>query len=129
MTPLEVSEVIRNYALVAAAVGAGGVAIWRAIAADRQSRAQRDQVAQARREHAAELFSQAVGNLDNEKLHIRLGAIYALRDIMEAYPAEQGRAVKDLLTQYLADMNYADEEPPADVRAIVSMLLPPATRK
>ena len=99
------------------------------MAADRQSRAQRDQVGQARREHAAELFTRAVGNLDNDKLHIRLGAIYALRDIMEAYPVEQGRAVRDLLTQYLADMNYADEEPPADVRAIVSVLFPPEIRK
>jgi hypothetical protein len=128
MSQLELSEVVRNYGIVLAGVIGIAVAVWRAIAADRQSRAQRDQVGQARREHAAELFSNAVSNLDNEKLHIRLGAIYALRDIMEAYPAEQGRAVEDLLTQYLADMNYADEEPPADVRAIVSVLLPPVVK-
>jgi hypothetical protein len=78
VTAIELSEVIRNYALVAAAIGGGAFAIWRAIAADRQSKAQRDQVSQARREHAAEMFANAVAKLDNEKLHIRLGAIYAL---------------------------------------------------
>jgi len=76
MTPVEVSEIVRNYALVAAAVGGGAIAIWRALTADRQSRAQRDQVRQSRREHVAEVFGNAVTNLDNEKLHVRLGAIY-----------------------------------------------------
>jgi hypothetical protein len=128
VTPVELSEIARNYAIVAAGLAGFAVAIWRAIAADRQSRAQRDQVGQARREHATELFSRAVLSLDNEKLHIRLGAIYALREIMEAYP-EQGRAVKDLLTQYLADMDYQDQEPPADVRAIVAILFPPVSHK
>ncbi|MFO1209567.1 MAG: hypothetical protein U1E40_10140 [Amaricoccus sp.] len=129
MTPVELSEVVRNYALVAAGFGGGAIAIWRAIAADRQSRAQRDQVMQSRREHATELFSRAVGTLDSETLHIRLGAIYTLRDIMDVYSVEQGLAARDLLTQYLADMNYADGEPPADVRAIVAALLPPADRR
>ena len=82
VTPVELSEVIRNYGLVAAGFVGILIAVWRALAADRQSRAQRDQV--ERRRHAADLFSKAVSNLDNEKLHIRLGAIYALRDIMEA---------------------------------------------
>lgn len=127
-TPVDLSEIIRNYALVAAAVIGVGIAIWRAIAADRHSRAQRDQVAQARREHVAEMFGQAVGKLDDAKLHVRLGAIYTLREIVEAYP-DLSRPTVDLLTSYLASVDYQDEEPPADVRAIMVMILPPVHRK
>jgi hypothetical protein len=119
------SEIIRNYALVAAAFGGLAIAVWRAVAADRQSRAQRDQVRQARREHVAEIFGAAVAKLDNEKLHVRLGAIYTLREIVEAYP-DLSRPTVDLLTSYLANVNYHDEDPPADVRAIMAMILPRA---
>ena len=125
MSPLELSEVVRNYGIVLAGAIGIAVAVWRAIAADRQSRAQRDQVAQSRREHVAELFGQAVAKLDDEKLHVRLGAIYTLREIVEAYP-DLSRPTVDLLTSYLAQVNYHDEEPPADVRAIMAMILPPA---
>ena len=128
MDAVAISEIIRNYALVAAAVAGLGVAVWRAIAADRQSKAQRDQVKQARREHVAEIFGAAVANLDNDKLHVRLGAIYTLREVVEAYP-DLSRPTIDLLTSYLAQVNYMDEEPPADVRAIMAMILPPAAGK
>ncbi|MBP7243169.1 hypothetical protein [Amaricoccus sp.] len=125
MTPYEWSEIVRNYGIVAAGAVGIGIAIWRAIAADRQSRAQRDQVAQARREHVADIFGQAIGKLDDEKLHVRLGAIYTMREIVEAYP-DLSRPTIDLLTSYLATVNYADEEPPADVRAIMTLILPRA---
>jgi hypothetical protein len=123
MSPLELSEIVRNYGIVLGGAIGIAVAVWRAIAADRQSRAQRDQVAQSRREHVAEMFGQAVAKLDDEKLHVRLGAIYALREIVEAYP-DLSRPTIDLLSGYLADVNYEDEEPPADVRAIMAMILP-----
>jgi hypothetical protein len=120
--PVEWSELIRNYGIVAAGAIGIGIAIWRAIAADRQSRAQRDQVAQARREHVADIFGQAVAKLDDEKLHVRLGAIYTLREIVEAYP-DLSRPTVDLLASYLKQVNYQDEEPPADVRVIMAMIL------
>lgn len=125
MTPVELSEIVRNYALVAAGFGGGAIAIWRAMAADRQSRAQRDQVRQARREHVAEIFGSAVAKLDDEKLHVRLGAIYTLREIVDAYP-DLSRPTVNLLTNYLAQVDYRDDEPPADVRAIMEIILPPA---
>lgn len=105
----------------------GLASVWRAIAADRQSRAQRDQVSQSRREHVAEIFGTAVANLDDEKLHMRLGAIYTLREVVDAYP-DLSRPTIDLLTGYLASVDYQDEEPPADVRAIMAMILPPVRR-
>jgi len=117
------SEVVRNYGIVGAGAIGIGVAVWRAIAADRQSRAQRDQVAQSRREHVAETFGQAIGKLDDAKLHVRLGAIYTLREIVEAYP-EFSRPTIDLLTAYLKEVDYADDAPPADVRAIMDVILP-----
>jgi hypothetical protein len=123
MSPLELSEVVRNYGIVLAGAIGIAVAVWRAIAADRQSRAQRDQVAQSRREHVAEIFGQAVAKLDDEKLHVRLGAIYTLREIVEAYP-DLSRPTVDLLQNYLRTVTYESEEPPADVRAIMAMILP-----
>jgi len=123
MNAIEFSELVRNYGIVLAAAIGIAVAIWRAIAADRQSRAQRDQVAQSRREHVAETFGQAVAKLDDELPHVRLGAIYTLREIVEAYP-DLSRPTVDLLTSYLASVDYEDEEPPADVRAIMAMVVP-----
>lgn len=40
----------------------------------------------ALRGHVSELFNQAVGQLGDEKLEIRLGAIYTLRDIAKDFP-------------------------------------------
>lgn len=125
---VQISELLRNYALLAAAVGGLGIAIWRAIAADRQSRAQAQQVSQSRREHVAKIFSSSVELLDNDKLHVRLGAIFALREIVEAYP-ELSRATVDLLTSYLTTVDYGDEEPPADVAEIMSVVIPRGRRR
>ena len=90
MSPVELSEIVRNYGIVLAGAIGIAVAVWRAIAADRQSRAQRDQVAQSRREHVAEMFGQAVAKLDDEKLHVRLGAIYTLRRSSRPIPTSRG---------------------------------------
>jgi hypothetical protein len=125
VTAVELSEVVRNYGIVLAGAIGIAVAIWRAIAADRQSRAQRDQVRQARREHVAEVFANAVANLNDERLLVRLGAIYTLREIVDGYP-DLKRPTVDLLSSYLAQVNYDNEEPPADVSAIVEIILPPA---
>lgn len=127
MTAVEWSEVLRNYGLILAGALGIGIAIWRAVAADRQSKAQRDQVRQARREHVAEMFGQAVAKLDDDKLHVRLGAIYTLREIVEAYP-DLSKPTVDLLSSYLQEVEYPNE-PPADVRAIMEMILPRTAAK
>ena len=59
----------------------------------------------------AEVFGNAVTNLDNEKLHVRLGAIYTLREIVQGIP-ELLRPTVDLLTSYLAQVDYQNEEHP-----------------
>lgn len=123
MDSLQVSEILRNYALLAAAFGGVGIAYWRAIAADRQSVAQEEQVQQTRREHVIAIFAEAVERLDADKLHVRLGAIYTLREIVDTYP-DLSRPVVDLLTAYLSDVEYGDDEPPLDVREIMRIVVP-----
>jgi len=123
VTAVEVSEVFRNWGIVAAGLVGLAIAVWRAVAADRQSKAQMDQVTQAHREHVAKLFGEAVQQLDDEKLHVRLGAIFMLREITEVFP-ELSRPALDLLTSYLQAVEYGDDEPPTDVQAIMETILP-----
>ena len=125
MPAVVVSELVRNWALVFAAVGGLCIAIWRAFAADQQARAQRESVHQSRREHVATLFGQAVRQLDDDKLHVRLGAIFSLREIVEAFP-ELSRPTVDLLTAYLASVEYVGDEPPRDVAEIIAIVVPTA---
>lgn len=122
-TAVEISEVIRNYAIVAAGSGGVGIAVWRAIAADRQSQAQKDQAAQARREHATGLFAKAISELDHADLHMRLSAILMLRNTVDAYPELSNAAIK-VLTSYLMSSEYSDDDPPADVREIIDLVVP-----
>ena len=121
--PVEASEIIRNYAIVVAGFGGVAIAIWRAIAADRQSKAQKDQAIQARREHSTELFAKAVADLDHEALHMRLSAILVLKNTVDAYPELSDAAIK-ILTSYLMNAEYSDEDPPADVREIIELVVP-----
>jgi hypothetical protein len=122
-TVLEWSEIIRNYAIVGGGLTGLAVAIWRAIAADRQSKAQSRQAEQGRREHVAAIFGRAVEQLDHENLHVRLGAIYTLREIVDAFP-DLSRPTVDLLASYLASVNYADEDPPLDVQEVMKIVIP-----
>jgi len=110
------SEIVRNLGLVLA----GAVGIW--LAWLRVSVANR-QTELARRDHVAELFNRAVGQLGNEKLEIRLGAIYTLRQIADDFPDLTG-AVFELLSAYLREntVDYGDAEPPIDVREITEIL-------
>jgi hypothetical protein len=63
--------------------GAIGVYLaWlRVTAANRQAEASIRQADLSRRSHVAELFNRAVGQLRDDKLEIRLGATYTLRQI------------------------------------------------
>ncbi len=123
MTAVELSEVIRNYAIVVGAAIGLGVAIWRGLAADRQSRASADQATIDRRAHVTEVFSQAVAQLGNPRLEIRLGAIYALIRISQDFPDFAG-SVFELLTAYAREQSvkYEGAEAPVDMQAITDFL-------
>ncbi len=117
---LQWSELIRNGALTAAAVVGIYLAWNRVFAANRQAEASTRQAELARRDHVAELFNRAVGQLSDEKMEVRLGAIYILQQIAEDFP-DLARPVYRLLEAYLREnrQSYGDSGPPADVAEIM----------
>jgi hypothetical protein len=123
MNWLEISEIFRNYGLLIG--GAIGLYLaWRRTSASTgQAEASLRQADLARRDHVAELFNRAVGQLTDDKFEIRLGAIYMLRQITESFP-DLSVSTFELLTAYLRESaeDYGDSEPPADVREIMNIL-------
>ena len=119
---IPVSELVRNFGLLAAAVVGLILGGMRVLATNRQANAALRQAELARRDHVAELFNRAVGQLDDPKLQIRLGAIYTLRQISRDFP-DLARPVYDLLNLYVREnaTNQPDEEPPADIREIMKI--------
>ncbi|MSO75705.1 MAG: hypothetical protein EXQ87_02170 [Alphaproteobacteria bacterium] len=97
---LELSEVVRNFAIVVAGALGLGLAAWRGLAASRQSKAAADQAAISRRTHVTELFGKAVSQLGAERLEVRLGGIYMLRRIADDFP-DFTLSVLELLTAYI----------------------------
>lgn len=77
-TLIALSEILRNLALaVAAAVGA--FLAWQKLGPERrQADTSVAQAGLARRAHVTELFNRAAGQLGDEKLEVRLAAIYVL---------------------------------------------------
>ena len=118
-----VSEIVRNIGLVAAGFIALVFAGFRVRAANRQAEVALEQSRLAGREQFSELFNRAVGQLADEKLHVRLGAIYTLRRIAQDFPA-LNPAVFELLSAFLREslVDYGDKEPPADVSEITRIL-------
>ena len=99
----EVSEIARNWAIVLGGAIGLSVAIWRGSAHDRQARAQRQQALVAQRGHIAEVFKDAVSQLGNEeKLEIRLGAVFTLTRIASDFP-DFDAPVTQLFSAYIRE--------------------------
>ncbi len=117
------SEIVRNFGLVLG--GAIGIFLaWQRVrAANKQAEAQIRQASLARRDHVAELFNRAVGQLKDEKLEVRLGAILTLGQVCGDFPDLADPVVR-LLATYLREnrVDYGDNEPPVDVREITNIL-------
>lgn len=77
------TEIARNLALGLAGFIGLGIAWWRSRAANIQARAALEQNELARRDHITELFIRAVGQLGDDKLEVRLGAIFTLLAICD----------------------------------------------
>ena len=124
MTELvQFSEIIRNLGLVVAAA-IGIYLAWRRVsAATKQADASLQQAEMARRDHVAELFNRAVGQLTDAKLEIRLGAIYTLRQIALDFP-DLSKPTFELLSKYVTESAgaYGDREPPVDVQEILNTI-------
>jgi len=127
---LSLSEVLRNFGILAAGVFGLWIAYQRVRAANRQAEAQIQQAdAQirqaelARREHVADLFNRTVGQLQDAKLEIRLGSIYTLGQVCSDFQ-DLSQPVIQLLTAYLREnpKDYGDDAPPIDVQEIMALL-------
>lgn len=120
---IAVSEIVRNVALAFAA-GIGSWLAWRKLAPEQQqatSSAARAEL--ARRAHVVELFNRAAGQLGDERLEIRLSAVYVLREVGRDFP-DLADPVFELLQAHLRERKsaYGDDGPPVDVAAIVETL-------
>lgn len=118
-----ISEILRNFGIILA----GGLGLWfawaRVRAADQQAKAAADQAALARRDHVAERFNRAVGQLADERLEVRLGAIFTLRQIAADFPDLTGD-VFELLAGYVRSREVATGEMdmPLDIKIIIEMV-------
>src|SRR5438046_194879 len=123
MDGLQLSEIVRNYGLILGGL-IGLYFAWKRVSASTcQADASLQQADLARRDHVAELFNRSVGQLTNDKLEIRLGAIYTLRQIAQDFP-DLSAPTLELLATYLRESSkaYGDNEPPVDVREIMGIL-------
>ena len=131
---LQNSEGLRNIALIIGGTVGIYLAWLRVAAANRQAEAQiwqaesgARQAELGQRKLVAELFSQAVGQLGDAKLEIRLFSIYTLRQIAEDYP-DYRRPVVELLAAFVRaqpTQTNSDAEPPVDVREILRIISQP----
>jgi hypothetical protein len=120
---LTLSEIGRNFGLLFAALVGIYLAWKRVTASTRQADAALAQTELARRDHMAELFNRAVGQLNEAKLEVRLGAVYTLRQIADDFPDLAGPTF-ELLSAYMREnaQKYQGSEPPIDIREIMKTL-------
>lgn len=97
-----ISEIVRNFGLVAGGLIGLYVGWLRVHAANKQAEAQIRQADLARQDHVAELFNRAGGQLIDEKLEVRLCAILTLGQICKTFPDLAGPAFQ-LLTTHLRE--------------------------
>ena len=113
------SEIIRNLGLALAAM-VGAVLAWRKLTPElTQAGSAATQTELARRAHVTELFNRAAGQLCDERLEVRLAAIYVLREVGRDFP-DLANPVFELLQAHLRERAkpYGDADPPIDVQAI-----------
>ena len=108
---------ILGFLLAAALVGIC-LAWKRVVALNKQADAQLLQAELSRRNHVTELFNRAVGQLKDEKLEIRLGAILTLGQVCTDFRDLSGPVIQ-LLTTYLQKRK----------RIMVRLMHPPTSEK
>ena len=98
------SIVIRNSVLVAAAIAAFILTIWRSIVAE-------ERLELAQRSHLQERFQNAAGMLGGELLSVRLGGIHALDQLARNYPNEFHIQVMQLFAAFVRHpLDYDDQQ-------------------
>ena len=122
---IQISELVRNYGLLVAAGIGVALAWWRSRASNRQAIAALQQAEVAQRNHVVEMFSRAVDQLGNEKLEVRLGAIYTLKRISrDPQYVDYKVPILETLTAFVRERTHEDTnaEPTVDIREIMTFL-------
>lgn len=122
---IQISELVRNYGLVAAAIVGVLLAWWRSRASNRQAIAALQQAEVAQRNHVVEMFNRAIDQLGSEKLEVRLGAIYTLKRISgDPQYLDYRLPILETLTAYVRERSQENEniEPAVDIREIMKFL-------
>jgi hypothetical protein len=122
---IQISELIRNYGLIVAAGIGVALAWWRSPASNRQAIAALQQAEVAQRNHVVEMFSRAVDQLGNEKLEVRLGAIYTLERISrDPRYADYRAPILETMSAYVRERtrDQTSLEPTIDVREIMKFV-------
>ena len=122
---LEFSEIVRNFGLVVGGFIGLAIAGWRSFAAHQQSKAALKQNELAQRDQVAETFNRAINQLGDDKLEVRLGAIYTLKGIAREHESEgYKQSVIEILSAYIRertkDVTYT--EMPIDINEITAFL-------
>ena len=117
------AEAVKNLLLVVGGIVGIYLAWLRVTAANRQAEATARQADIGRRAHFAELYTDAVKQLSDDKLEVRLAAIYTLRQLGRDFP-DFGEIVFELFNAYLTHhpRAYPIDEMPPDVREILRIL-------
>ena len=118
-----VSEIVRNLGLALAAFGGFIFAWWKLTPERTQAGSAAAQAELARRAHVTELFNRAAGQLGDERLEVRLAAIYVLREVGRDFP-DLADPVFELLQAYLRERRsrYEGDDAPIDMQAIIETL-------
>ena len=84
----------------------------------------------SRHEHAADVFSRAVGQVGSDRLEVRIGAIHSLTGLSRDFP-ELRQPVSDVLAAYARtrSKDFEAEHPDNDASAIMEFLHPALKEK
>ena len=135
---LAVSEIARNYGLLAAGLAAGTFGVWLAWQRTRAATIQADAAA---KRQVGETFTAAIGQLGySNDLEIRLGAIYALGELAKTAPSLHW-PIMETLCAYAREHSRGEQSEGAtsaesvdrpmapDIEAIVTVLCGGGRRK
>ena len=122
---LELSEIVRNFGLIIGGFIGLAFAGWRSHAAHQQSKAALKQNELAQRDYVAATFNRAIDQLGSDKLEVRLGAIYTLKQITREHgPEGYHSSVIEILTAYVRERtkDVTEEERAIDIQEITAFL-------
>jgi hypothetical protein len=127
---IDFSELVRNLGLLLG--GAFGLYLaWKRVtvankqaeAQIKQANAQTFQADLARKDHVVELFNRAAGQLKDEKLEVRLAAVWTLIQICDDLEDISNPSYK-LLTTFMKEnaIEYGDAKMPPDIMEIMRFI-------